>query len=55
MSKQVSIPMHSDENDDTNNNNDTKELPHQRHVGFKIWDTAGRTYGILLDKNVIEV
>ena len=42
MSKQVSIPMHSDENDDTNNNNDTKEEPHQRHVGFKIWDTAGQ-------------
>jgi len=40
MSKQVSIPLHSDENDN-NNNNDTKEEPHQRHVGFKIWDTAG--------------
>ena len=41
MSKQVSIPSHSDENDN-NNNNDTKEEPHQRHVGFKIWDTAGQ-------------
>ena len=39
MSKQVSIPF---ENDDNNNNNDTKEEPHQRHVGFKIWDTAGQ-------------
>lgn len=45
MSKQVSIPIHSDENDN-NNNNDTKEEPHQstplRHIGFKIWDTAGQ-------------
>ena len=39
MSNQVSIPLHSDEND---NNNDTKEEPHQRHIGFKIWDTAGQ-------------
>lgn len=44
MSKQVSIPIqpiHSDEI----NNNDTKEESQStplRHVGFKIWDTAGQ-------------
>jgi GTPase SAR1 family protein len=44
MSKQVSIPLQSDENDN-NNDNDTKEVPEStplRHLGFKIWDTAGQ-------------